>query len=65
MEFNREPEIQDLSKELNDIKSRITKLLAQARQGIITIQVSVLYYFYINKNYKVLIDNFISNLFSC
>ncbi|GBO98719.1 hypothetical protein EVAR_223_1 [Eumeta japonica] len=38
MEFRQEPEIQSLNKELISIKTRITRLLNQAQQGLATIQ---------------------------
>lgn len=40
MEYRQEPEIQALLKELNVMKARISKLLTQARQGLLTIEVS-------------------------
>lgn len=40
MEYRHEAEIQTLLKELNVMKARISKLLTQARQGLLTIEVS-------------------------
>lgn len=40
MEYRHEPEVQTVMKELVVMKARISKLLTQARQGLITIQVS-------------------------
>lgn len=40
MEYRQETEIQTLLKELIVMKARISKLLTQARQGLLTIEVS-------------------------
>lgn len=40
MEYRQELEIQTLLKELIVMKARISKLLTQARQGLLTIEVS-------------------------
>lgn len=40
MEYRHEVEIQTLLKELIVMKARISKLLTQARQGLLTIEVS-------------------------
>lgn len=39
MEFRQESEVQNLMKDLVVMKVRIAKLLVQARQGLVTIQV--------------------------
>lgn len=40
MEYRQETEIQTLLKELLVMKARISKLLTQSRQGLLTIEVS-------------------------
>lgn len=45
MEYRQEAEIQMLLKELIVMKARISKLLTQARQGLLTIEVSKVIFF--------------------
>lgn len=45
MEYRQEAEIQNLLKELIVMKARISKLLTQARQGLLTIEVSKVIFF--------------------